>query len=176
VYQVFCSDPPPTSVFWQFGSIRLETNKLDKQQTYSYQDSISNSISNPDLSNSSLHARYNVRNLIPLDKTTFSSKPTCFQATLSIVNTDPSDQREYTLFVENERGITEGIIRLKVVAPLSAGVMIAIGFIVFIMLFTLTILTIILIKKRRLKSIQDDSKTEAQTPMKPTDDSDKVRQ
>lgn len=65
-------------------------------------------------SNSSLHARFHVRNLIPLDKAAFSSRSTCFQATLSIQNTDLSDQRDYTLVVENDQGTMQSVVKLKV--------------------------------------------------------------
>ena len=58
--------------------------------------------------------RHKARPLIAMDKHGSWPQPTCFRAILSIVNTDINDEREYTLVIENSKGIAESIIKLKV--------------------------------------------------------------
>lgn len=65
--------------------------------------------------NISLHSRYDVKPLIPLhQKRTKESAANCYDSSLLIKDTDISDQREYTLVIENERGTLEGVVKLKV--------------------------------------------------------------
>ena len=53
-----------------------------------------------------LPARYVVKPMLPLGskRAVDSSSSNCFDATLLIKDTDLSDEREYTLFIENEKG------------------------------------------------------------------------
>ncbi|CAG2123183.1 unnamed protein product, partial [Medioppia subpectinata] len=121
VEQIFCSDPTPTSVYWQYGSMRVDI----KDDRYGNVMAVENNISKS--------MRHKARGLIAMDKHGSWPKPTCFRAILSITNTDITDQREYTLNVENARGITQSVIKLKVNSPVSAAIMITIGLIVLIM-------------------------------------------
>ena len=59
--------------------------------------------------------RHKARPLIAMDKHGSWPRPTCFRAILSILNTDINDERDYTLVVENSKGIAESVIQLKVI-------------------------------------------------------------
>jgi len=153
VEQAFCSDPTPSQVYWQYGSMRVDI-KNDGQHDRNHlipENNISKSM------------RHKARPLIAMDKHSSWPKPTCFKAILSIANTDLSDERDYTLFVENSRGVTQSIIKLKVNSPVSAAIMITIGLIVLIMLLALTLVTMLVIKRRKLakEKADDESKAEA---------------
>jgi hypothetical protein len=153
VEQLFCSDPLPTSVYWRFGSMRIDVRSTTPPNPLWQENNTSQ-----------IFTRHKARSLVPLDKTgTSSSSPTCFRAILSIYNTDISDQRDYELIVENSRGIMESVVKLKVSSPISAAIMITIGLIILIMLFAFTLVTMLIIKRRKQgkQKSDDESKAEA---------------
>lgn len=97
-----------------------------------------------------INQRYQAHPLSPLQKrdSSFSKTPTCFEAALSILEPDATDQRDYTLMVQNERGHQAAVIRLKVSSPLSPVLMITSAFVTICGLFLCSLLAIFLIKKR----------------------------
>lgn len=67
--------------------------------------------------NEALKARYDVKNLIALDRKSITTveKSTCFQSILVIRSTDIIDQRDYILYVENDKGVAERVVKLRVI-------------------------------------------------------------
>lgn len=58
--------------------------------------------------------RHKARPLQALDKHGTGDKTTCFRSVLTIVNTDISDERDYTITIENSKGVVESTIKLRV--------------------------------------------------------------
>ncbi|RWS11108.1 cell adhesion molecule-like protein, partial [Dinothrombium tinctorium] len=135
---VFCSDPAPYKVYWQFGSIKLTVRSLES------------TISNFNNKNSSFHERFVVGPMMPITpKRNLNFASGCFEASLLIKDTDISDQRDYVLVVENERGMSEGLIKLKVVKPLSATLVVATLLSIIAVILIISIITLLLIKRKR---------------------------
>ncbi|KAI1285983.1 Irregular chiasm C-roughest protein [Halotydeus destructor] len=149
----FCSDPPPSKVYWQFGSIRLDA------KTNTPVDAVN-------VRNSTLHSRYIVKPIIPLHtKKNLESQSTCYDSTLLIKDTDISDQRDYMIVIENERGTQEGIVKLRVVNPLSATLLIATALSIIIVVFVISVVTLMFLKKKKKGDIgihSDEAKEDAQ--------------
>lgn len=83
----------------------------------------------------------------------------CYDSTLLIRDTDVSDERDYVLVIENERGVNEGVVQLRVVTPLSAATLIAIALTIIIVIFIISIVTLLMVRKARRKgdgSIRDE--------------------
>lgn len=97
-----------------------------------------------------MNQRYQAHPLNPLQKrdSKFSKEPTCFEAQLSILDPDNTDQRDYTLMVQNERGHQAAVVRLKVSSPLSPVLMITSAFVTICGLFLCSLVVIFLIKRR----------------------------
>lgn len=95
--------------------------------------------------------RFQVNPLQPLQKrdSSFSKTPTCFEASLTIVDPELTDQRDYTLVVQNERGHQSAVVRLRVASPLSPVLMISSAFVTICGLFLCSLIVMFLIKKRR---------------------------
>lgn len=105
---------------------------------------------------SGLHNRYVVKPMLPLgSKRSSEAASNCFDSTLLIRDTDLSDERDYTLVIENERGSQEGIVQLRVVTPLSATLLIAIALSIVIVIFVISVITLMLIRRKR-KGSDDD--------------------
>lgn len=120
---------------------------LSKNRT----NSASNSGGNNNINNNlTLHSRYVVKPIVPLHtKRGLEVASNCFEATLLIKDTDLSDQRDYTLVIENERGIQEGVVKLRVVTPLSATLLIATFLSVIIVVFIIGVVTLMFIRRKR---------------------------
>jgi hypothetical protein len=97
-----------------------------------------------------LHSRYVVKPIVPLHtKRGLEVASHCFEATLLIKDTDLSDQRDYTLVIENERGVQEGIVKLRVVTPLSATLLIATFLSIIIVVFVIGVVTLMFVRRKR---------------------------
>lgn len=94
--------------------------------------------------------RFQVHPLLALQKrdSQFSKVSTCFEAQLSILEAELSDQRDYTLVVENERGHQSGSVRLRMSSPLSPMLMISSAFVTICGLFLCSLLAMFVLKKR----------------------------
>lgn len=79
-----------------------------------------------------------------------------------IKDTDLSDQRDYTLNIENERGVQEGIVKLKVVTPLSATLLIATFLSIIIVFFVIGVVTLMFVRRKRKgdDSVKDEEAKE----------------
>jgi hypothetical protein len=110
--------------------------------------------------------RYVVKPIMPLgSKRGLESASNCYDSTLLIKDTDISDERDYVLFIENDRGHQEGVVQLRVVNPLSTLVLIAIALIFMIIVFVVIVFTMCIVKKRKGdESIRDheEAKEDAQ--------------
>lgn len=97
-----------------------------------------------------INQRFQVHPLQPLQKrdSTFSKQPTCFEATLGILEPELTDQRDYTLVVHNERGHQSAVVRLRVSSPLSPVLMITSAFVTICGLFLLSLVAMFLLKRR----------------------------
>ena len=100
--------------------------------------------------NSTLYSRFQVKPVVPLNtKRSLESAANCYDSTLLIKETDLLDQREYSLYVVNERGTQEGIVRLQVTSPLSATLLIASALSIIIIAFFVSIIMLMCIKRSR---------------------------
>lgn len=109
-----------------------------------------------------LPARYVVKPMLPLgSKRSIDSSSNCFDSTLLIKDTDLSDEREYTLFIENDKGRESGIVKLRVVTPLSATLLIAIALSVIIFVTLITIIALMLIRRKRKGEVMNDHENDA---------------
>lgn len=77
---------------------------------------------------------------------------TCFEATLTIVEPEMTDQRDYALIVSNERGSQAAIIRLRVASPLSPMLMITSAFVTICGLFLCSLLIMFIFKRHQAAS------------------------
>lgn len=95
--------------------------------------------------------------MLPLgSKRSIESPSNCFDSTLLIKDTDLSDEREYTLIIENEKGRESGIVQLRVTTPLSATLLIAIALSVIIFITLITIIALMLIRRKRKGEVMND--------------------
>ncbi|KAK2710175.1 hypothetical protein QYM36_013745, partial [Artemia franciscana] len=71
-----------------------------------------------------------------------TKRPSCYEATLRIQRADVSDARQFTLLVENEKGVDSVSVSLRVIEPVSmtAVIGVIIGCLVFLVLVTLCLL------------------------------------
>lgn len=109
--------------------------------------------------NISVPTRYIVRPIMPLTTKRGPETSHCYDSTLLIRDTDFSDEREYVLVIENERGANEGVVQLRVVTPLSATTLIAIALTIIIVILMISIVTLLMVRKARRKgdgSIRDE--------------------
>lgn len=101
------------------------------------------------------------RNLDPSSQTSVN----CYDSTLLIKDTDTNDEREYVLVIENERGSQEGIVKLRVVTPLSPTLLIAITLSIIIVIVIISMMLFMMKKKRKdVDTIRDheEAKEDAQ--------------
>lgn len=94
--------------------------------------------------------RFQAQPLQPLQKrdSQFSKVSTCFEAQLGLLEPELSDQRDYTLVVENERGQQAATVRLRVSSPLSPMLMISSAFVTICGLFLCSLVVMFVLKKR----------------------------
>lgn len=91
----------------------------------------------------------------------------CYDSTLLIRDTDLSDERDYVLVIENERGVQEGVVQLRVVTPLSGTALVAIALAIILLIFVISIVTLLMVRKARRKgdgSIRDDEEAKEDAP------------
>ena len=134
----FCSDPAPSKVYWHYGSIQLDVKSID----YSNSES-------PSSTNHSLLRHRSLPFSAIQSKRSSSNHYKCYEAHLEIRDTDISDERDYTLFVQNEYGVASRILRLKVVSPISMGLVVASALAVIFATILLSFLLMMLMKCRR---------------------------
>jgi len=98
----------------------------------------------------SLASRFQVHPLQPLQKrdSYFSKSPTCFESTLTLLEPELNDQRDYQLVVLNEQGQAASSVRLRVASPLSPVLMISSAFVTIFGLFLCSLLFMFLFKRR----------------------------
>jgi len=103
---------------------------------------------------SAVSQRFQVHPLQPLQKreSGFSKVPTCFEAQLTILDPELTDQRDYTLIVQNERGHQSAVVRLRVASPLSPVLMISSAFVTICGLFLCSLVVMFVLKRRHQSS------------------------
>ena len=109
--------------------------------------------------------RYVVKPIMPLgSKRSLEAASNCYDSTLLIKDTDISDERDYVLFIENERGHQEGVVQLRVVNPLPLFVLIAIALSFVIIVVVIFVFLCIVRKRKGDESIRDheEAKEDAQ--------------
>lgn len=82
-------------------------------------------------------------------ESSFSKVPTCFEAQLTLLDPEISDQRDYTLTVQNERGFQSSTIKLVVSSPLSPILIITSALVTICGLFLVSLLLLFLIRARQ---------------------------
>lgn len=82
-------------------------------------------------------------------ESSFSKSASCFEAQLSLLDPDLTDQRDYMLVVQNERGHQSAVVRLRVSSPLSPMIMITSAFVTICGLFLMSLVVMFLVKKGR---------------------------
>lgn len=95
--------------------------------------------------------RFQVHPLLPIQRrdSNFAKVQTCFEASLSLLDPELTDQRDYTLNVFNERGHQSGTVRLRVTSPLSPVLMITSAFVTICGLFLCSLFFMFVFKKRQ---------------------------
>lgn len=107
------------------------------------------------LANSKLHQqqqqRFQVQPLQPIQRrdSNFAKVHTCFESTLTLLDPELHDQRDYTLNVHNERGHQSGYVRLRVSSPLSPVLMISSALVTICGLFLCSFVFMFIFKKRQ---------------------------
>lgn len=103
-----------------------------------------------------IHQRFIVHPLQPIQRRdALQGKPaTCFEATLSILEPEITDQRDYALIVANERGSQAAIVRLRVASPLSPMLMITSAFVTICGLFLCSLLVMFVFKRRQASGVE----------------------
>ena len=118
------------------------------------------------LENLTVSNRYIVKPIIPLgSKRGLEAASNCYDSTLLIKDTDISDERDYILLIENEKGSQEGVVQLRVVTPLSTTFLVAILLSILLLIFVISICTLCFMKKGKTgESIRDheEAKEDAQ--------------
>ena len=109
--------------------------------------------------NATVPPRYVVRPITPLTTKRGPETSHCYDSTLLIRDTELSDERDYVLVIENERGVQEGVVQLRVVTPLSAATLLAIALATAVLVGVVALLALTLVRRARRKgdgSIRED--------------------
>ena len=89
----------------------------------------------------------------------------CYDSTILIRETDANDERDYSLIIENLHGTQEGVVKLRVVTPISPTLLIAITLSIIIVIVIISMMLFMMKKKRKdSDSIRDheEAKEDAQ--------------